>query len=473
MIALTIGCIGLVAPAACDDKKSTDEDTAVDTTDDTTPDTQMDTSDDPAPDDGPTADDPGETEPTYDINGVLETVDGFEVMRVWGTRDEMGYAEGALLCGRITRLMKEYALDYAVAGTGVSYEVVQGFASAFFTIPEPHERQLRGMILGMQERCDPADLVVTSDYLEAAAGGSREITYQDLFVAHVLPDYLCSSLTVWGDASPTGNTIHARNLDFLLDPAGVFVEEHMLKVYRSSEEGNATYASVSFPAMIGCISCFSSEGVGFTMHNVDGLPDTTPTGNIPRTLAMRDALVATVGAVDKIAAAEAVFDACPQVMGNNLHMSQPCDGTGGCVGAAVFEFDGAASYVDGHATCRMPGDVSDGLNTANGLVVTNHYMKRDTPPTTGGSYDRYQAIVTGVNDDLAADGTISSTDALAYLKETADLNAGSPTVHSVIMDVSTMTLLVYVGSMEGSTFTEAPYNDPYTLDLGAIFASYE
>ena len=162
MMAVAIGCAALLVPAACDDKKSTDEDTAVDTTDDTIPDTPMDTSSDPVPEDWTTADDPGELEPTYDVNGVLETIDGFMVMRVWGTREEMGYAEGALLCGRITRMMQEYALDYAVAGAGVSYEVVQGFAAAFFTIPEPHERQLRGMLLGMQERCDPEGLLQTN-----------------------------------------------------------------------------------------------------------------------------------------------------------------------------------------------------------------------------------------------------------------------------------------------------------------------
>lgn len=479
IIAVVTACAALGLCAACDDKKDSDEDTTVDTVDDPATDTAMDVDEDPAEDpagdpasdDATAADDPGEVEPTYDVNGVLETVDGLEVMRVWGTREEMGYAEGALLCGRLTEIFEKYALDYAVAGTGVGYETVQAFASTFFTIPEDHERQLRAMLLGMQERCDPEDLIITSDNLEAAAGGSREITYEDLFVAHVLPDYLCTSLTVWGDASATGDTIHGRNLDFLLDPDGVFLDEHMLKVYQSSEEGDATFASLSIPALIGCFTCFSSEGVGFTMHNVGGLTDDTPTGNIPRTLAMRDAIVATIGEADKVAAADAVFDAAPQEMGNNLHMSMPCDGTGGCIGAAVFEYDGNSAHEDGHSTVRLPGDVDDGLTSDMTFVVANHYMLRDTPPTSGNSYDRYQAHVTGINDQLAGDGTVSVEDAVAMLQNTADLNTGSPTVHSVVMDASTMTLHVFIAELSGD-LTEAPYTTPHEIDLDAIFSSF-
>ncbi len=465
-------CLMLVAILGCKSGNGGESDTASDTQPDVA-DTAGDTSgDDPAMDtpvDDGASDDPGEGEPTYDVNGVLETEDGLEVLEVWGTRQEMGYAEGALLCGRITRMLEEYALDYAVAGAGVSYEVVLAFASGFFAIPEADERQMRGMILGMQERCDPADLIVTSDHLEAAAGGSREVRYEDLMVAHVLPDYLCSSVTVWGGASPTGNTIHARNLDFLLDPGGVFLDEHMLKAYASSEEGGAMYASVSVPGLIGCISCFTVEGVGLTMHNSNGLSGTTPTGMKPRILAMREAIVATSGAPDAFAAAEAVFDASPQYMGNNLHMSVPCDGTGGCVGGAVFELDGNGTHGDGFATRRMPGDASDGLATSEAIVCTNHYMERSAPPTSGGSYDRYQTLVTGVNDATAAGGTVGADDLLAMMQETADMNTGSPTLHSVIMDVSAMTLTVFVAE---SASVEAPYTTPHVIDLAAIFASF-
>jgi hypothetical protein len=383
----------------------------------------------------------------------------------------MGYAEGAQMCGRITRIFEKYALDYAVAGTGMPYGVVKDFATGFFTIPEDHERQLQAMLLGMQERCDPADLVVTSENLEAGSGGSREITYEDLFVAHVLPDYLCTSLTVWGDASDTGDTIHGRNLDFLLDPDGVFLDEHLLKVYRSSEEGNATWASLSVPALIGCISCVGSEGIGFTMHNAAGLSDDTPTGNIPRTLAMRDALVATVGAADPVAAADAVFDAAPQQMGNNLHMFMGCDGTD-CVGAAVFEFDGRAAHADGHSTVRMPGDVDDGLTTSEALVVANHYLERNTPPESGNSYDRHQAHVTAINDEIAGDGTVSVADAQSMLQSTSTLNAGVPTVHSVIMDDSTMTLHVYIATLDADV-TEAPYTTPFVVDLTVVFGRFD
>jgi hypothetical protein len=307
--------------------------------------------------------------------------------------------------------------------------------------------------------------VVESDNLEPSAGGSRNVTYEDLVISHALADWACSSLTVWGEASATGGTIHARNLDFLQDPGGVILDAHLVKAYQSSEDGDATWASVAFPGLIGCISCFNSEGTGITMHNVSGLGTTG--GSVPRMLAARAALVDSTGAAEPITTAEAALEACPQQVGNNLHFSLHCTTTG-CAGGAVFEFDGLSSHTDAFATVREPGDVSDGLTTTDAIVCTNHYMERDTPPTSGGSYDRYQALVTGVNAGVTSGG-LDIAAALALMDETAELNTGVPTVHTVIMDTEAMTLRVYVPD---TVTVEAPDASPHTLDLNSSFSRF-
>jgi hypothetical protein len=79
--------------------------------DDTSTDDPVDTSPGDAAD--VTGEDPV-TEPTMDVNGFLEDVDGIDVLWLWGTRDEMGYAEGAILCGRIRDMFRDYVLDYVV-----------------------------------------------------------------------------------------------------------------------------------------------------------------------------------------------------------------------------------------------------------------------------------------------------------------------------------------------------------------------
>jgi hypothetical protein len=259
--------------------------------------------------------------------------------------------------------------------------------------------------------------------------------------------------------------MHARNLDFLLDPGGVIHMSHLVKAYRSSEHADAMWVSVSFPGLIGCISCFNEEGAGITMHNVSGL-DTSPAA-VPRMLAARAAIVASVGAGNPIDAGETALEACPQQVGNNLHFSRHCAGSG-CVGGAVFEYDGYADHGDGFVTVREPGDVDDGVTSADAIVCTNHYMERDTPPTSGGSYDRYQALVTGVNDGVTAGG-LDVAGALALMAETSELNEGSPTVHTVIFTTDDMTLRLYVPD---STAIEAPEATPHVLDVAAILADF-
>lgn len=200
------------------------------------------------------------------------------------------------------------------------------------------------------------------------------------------------------------------------------------------------------------------------MHNVDGLDSSN--GAVPRMLAARSALVATVGAADGIQAAEDAFESRPQQVGNNLHMSFPCSGSG-CTGGVVFEYDGMAAHTDGFATVRAPGDVADGVNTADAIVCTNHYVKRAAPETSGSSYDRYQILVNGVNDAVTSGG-LDVPGALALMTAAAD-RGDTPTIHTVIMDTASMTLRLY-RSLDINI--EAPYAAPHTLDLTTLFAGF-
>lgn len=430
-------------------------------------DAAMDETTDPAADEPSDvgSEDPGEIEPTMDVNGKLETVDGIDVMWVWGTREEMGYAEGALLCSRIRDFFRDYVLDYVVPNSGYDYSALQAIVTLFYSMPEDDERELGAMLQGIRERCPAGDLVAESENLEPSSGGSRELTYEDMVLGHALADWACSSLTVWGEASATAGTLHARNLDFIQDTDGVILSSHLVKIYKSAEDGDATWASVSFPGLVGCISCFNEEGTGITMHNVSGLG--AHANAVPRMLAARSAIVDSVGASDRVAAAETALEACPQQVGNNLHFSLHCADTT-CTGGAVFEYDGYDTHTDGYATVRAPGDVDDGLTTTGAIVCTNHYMKRDTPPTSGGSHDRYQALATGVNA-AASSGGLDVAGALALMDETSELNTGSPTVHTVIMDTGAMTLRLYVPE---STSVEAPDGTLHTLDLDVIFSDF-
>ncbi|MBN1769718.1 MAG: hypothetical protein JXB32_00540, partial [Deltaproteobacteria bacterium] len=207
--------------------------------------------------------------PPREIQGRLETDGELPVLYLWGTHEELGYAEGALLCGRITRFFVDYILDHAVLNSGYDYATVSSLVRLMHRFPEGFLAEMEAMIQGMHDHCPAADLFLESENLEPAAGGRRQITVDDLKVAHALPDFLCSSLSAWGEASATGNTIHARNLDFFFDAGGTFLAEHLIKVYDSEDEG-VRFLSVAIPGLTGCISCFGENGAGLTIHNTDG-----------------------------------------------------------------------------------------------------------------------------------------------------------------------------------------------------------
>ena len=396
---------------------------------------------------------------TPDVNGSLETVDGRQVLKLWGTREEIGYAEGVLMCEYMPILFKDYVLGHLVADYGVPYDLVQPLVEMVIELPEGDERELQALFQGAMDTCSEDQLWVESEYLEEDADGARMLTYEDLLAANVLADYACSSVTAWGETSATGDTIHARNFDWAIDPGGTFLHQHLVKVYSSTEQGGAHFASVTVPGLIGCISCFTEEGVGLTMHNVTGLDATHSSGIHPRMLAARSALAATWGQSDPVTAAEAVLEAAPQRVGNNLHLSFPM-ATGVTQGGVVFEYDGKSDHEDGQATVRVAGEDPD-LTTLDGIACTNHYEKRSEPPTSGDSWSRLDTLVKGL-DTAAADGGLDADSALALI----DSISNEYTAHSVVMDNANRELRVYVAPETGTPATQA---DPMLLDLDTLF----
>jgi hypothetical protein len=403
--------------------------------------------------------------PPPDVNGRLETGGELPVLYLWGTRAEIGYAEGALLCGRITRFFTDYILDHAIPNSGYDYATVTSLVRLMHRFPEGDLAELEAMIAGMRDHCPAETRMLVSENLEPAAGGRREITVEDLKVGHALPDFLCSSLTVWGGASATGNTLHARNLDFLFDPDGTFLAEHLVKVYDSTDE-DVRFLSVAIPGLAGCISCFGEQGAGVTIHNASG-PESLD-DRVPRILTARAAFVAALAAAgDPVAAAEAAVEASPQQMGDNFHFSFPCPAPG-CTGGVVFELDGDASHADGQVTVRRPGEDAGGVLGDEAIVCTNHYLKRQPlVPGTGSTYVRFATVRDGVNAAAAAGG-LGVAGALELMRASQQQTASLLTVHTVIMDVASLTLRVYVAESIASASPNDPV--PAVFELPELFA---
>lgn len=393
-----------------------------------------------------------------DAHGTWDEVDGLRVLRLQGTREELGHALGALTCAEMVDLFQVYVLDYLLADSGISYDLALTLVENGTLLTEGDERELRAVWEGALEACSEEDLWLDGAHLEEGAEDGRPIRYEDLLVANALGDWGCSSVTAWGAASATGETLHGRNFDWSIDPQGLFLASHLLAVYDSTEEG-ARWASLTVPGMIGCVTCITEEGVGLSMQNVFSV-EASYGQAMPRTLVARQALAATAGSADPVAAQDAVYEASPQRIGNILHTYFPAP-TDGSAAAAVFEYDEDTSHPDGRTTVRVPGG-DPGLATANALAATNHYVARGGPLVDDmDTVDRLATLDAGL-DAAAGSGGLDRDGALALLQAVSY----AFTAHSILYDDASRTLEVFVSPAEG---TPAPDTTPHVVDLDALF----
>jgi hypothetical protein len=409
--------------------------------------------------------------PAPDVHGKLKNVDGLDVLWLWGTREQIGYAEGALLCGRIPRFFADYYLDFLVPLLRVGYEELSSKVLPRYQVPPADERLLRAVLQGMRDHCRPEDRLVRSARLEPAAGGQRELRYEDLVFANVAHEIFmgCSAFTVWGKASAAGATLHARNVDFLLDSGAAYTREQILKVYSEAEAGNARWAALSWPGSFTCHSCFTEDGLSMTVNGTNILPGAkTAAGKTPLASAQRAALLAATGPAlrteSRVERMIADLQKSAIRTGANLNVFWPCR-TPGCTGGVVLEHDGDASHPDGRVTVRRPNE-ADG--PSNAIIATNHYLKRVSKlPDNPESIEHYRALRTGI-DQSAKAGGVSVARARELMSAVA-ARAQALTVVTVILDTATQQLHVYRTAKPGQAATDSR---PSVVSLAELFAAF-
>ncbi len=398
---------------------------------------------------------PATPAPELPYNGSLEMVGDRSVLYLWGTREEIGYAEGALTCDRVGPLFKHYLLEELVGQhSDYTYELARMFVLGSTTFDEDDLREITAFYDGANEWCTEEQLTVESEMLP---DGPHRLTLDDLKFANAIADFGCTSFTAWGDASATGDTIAARNFDWAIDAEGYFLADHMLKVYDSTDDG-ARFASVMVPAMTGCVTCLTDEGLLLTMHNTSGLEADETLEISPRMLTARAALVATVGADDPVAAADAVLDDRRQLAGNNLHLAMPL-ARGGDIGGVVFEVDGSGINPDGQSTIRLPGE--DTQEPAGDVILAaNHYAKRRVDLGDADSNGRIDTLV-----GLLGAGPVSAEDAPGFMQAVQNGYDGV-TAHSVVWDAANRRFDLFVAPDHD---TPASESEPTQFDMDEIF----
>ncbi len=226
-------------------------------------------------------------------HGRIDIVNNVRVLKLWGTHEEMGFAQGYLLGEDIMKLVREYLM---LLVTPSEYEnIILPIYRSWMRVPDRYAMEMDGIIAGMTAA--GTDLYVS--------GLQRDITAEDLGVVNSIVDLwhfafkgdlACSSISGFGIGTSTdptipSGTIHCRDMDWGDTTDYLLGKSSLIIAYSPSVPDEQQWFAVTLPGLIGCLSGMNSQGIGATldMGNHDVNPGST-SDQVPILLQIRSAL---------------------------------------------------------------------------------------------------------------------------------------------------------------------------------------
>lgn len=306
-----------------------------------------------------------------EVHGRVEVHGGLEVLHVWGTPAERGYAHGRLLAAQIAEAaLTEFRARFARKQPLL--QQARALVGRLIEYPDDVQAELEGLWSGLVD----ANVDLQMEEFD------RTFDLQDLLIANALDVFGlmgCSGFTVWGERAAGGGVLTARNFDWPL------TGEHMLArtivLVQHLPDGRA-FATVTWPGYVGAVTGVSSDGVAAFLHVGSAKLTFTPEpSSWPSAIAARGILERGAGG-DVFATAKELLTYTSPPAGFLTHVVLPTVPATGPP-AAVFETDASSSE---RAT----------LN-GNPIVVTNHFRTRqDGRPSSKDSREREQRLDQGV-----------------------------------------------------------------------------
>ncbi|MCD4828652.1 MAG: T9SS type A sorting domain-containing protein [Candidatus Cloacimonetes bacterium] len=198
-------------------------------------------------------------------NGEIRWFDDKQVVRVWGTHQERGYALGYLLGEETLELFNDYFLNYLMSGNPIYYAQVRGLFEQLFEVDADYvvegQALLDGAVAGGQSLYNSAlsrDLDVTDVLIVNAIVDLSAITLR------FDPTYFgCATLSSWGEATqnaPTlgGELVMTRFMDWSSNQT--LRDNPLIIVQQPSEDDEIGWASFTYPGLIGALSTVDETG---------------------------------------------------------------------------------------------------------------------------------------------------------------------------------------------------------------------
>lgn len=174
--------------------------------------------------------------------GYLEKVDGYRVLHLKGTPEEMGYQHGVLLKDHVRENMA-FLLDQAqdeeieVGGVKLTRPMIAAFLNTLFVdkVPERFVKEMNALAKG------------------------AELPGAKVIAANLIPElFHCSGFALLQEATATGKLYHGRVLDYGVDWK---LQEHAVLIIQEPE-GRIPFVNVSYAGFIGSVTGMNAEQIG-------------------------------------------------------------------------------------------------------------------------------------------------------------------------------------------------------------------
>jgi isopenicillin-N N-acyltransferase like protein len=277
----------------------------------------------------------------------------------------------------------------------------------------------------------PKDHLVEMDAAAKAAGREPELLYFSNTVYDLSSGMGCSTVIVEPGRSATGNTIFARNFDWMNSKG---IDRHTLVVVWKPT-GKKAFATITISPLSGCISGMNEDGLAVTINEIhlkQSKDKSTFNWKGTPTLALYRRVLEECSTV---AEAEALLRKAERT---STSCMTACDATGG----AVFEITPKTIVVR-----KAKNDV---------CCCTNHFCSDELG--IGQKCDRLPKLETlqGIEAKLGVEDVFKSLHAV---------NAGKFTLQAMVFEPKARTLHLKLGD----TVKSATTMKAATLDLGKLF----
>ena len=384
---------------------------------------------------------------TYSPDGTASLVYTNEVriLKLSGTNYQMGYNYGYLLAAEIVELVGGIA-TWGAQAKSADYDILISQQS-LVNWEADILAEMNGMIAGIRDALPASNRSFTP-----FGSTNRQISVEDLQVAHTLPAWACSSFSVWGAGRSDGSSLMARNLDYYVDPYGVLVSSHLVVSYNPSQ--GLKWVNIAFCGMVGVLSGMNEYGVSGVMHDTGDFDTTDSGGIVPRGIALRR-LLERLSNTTVPADAESILDAMPNETGNNFHVLYSSSGRADTNTACVLEYDGCATHPDGRCTLRTTADnpflptnsfFDQRFSFTNALINVNHYMKRTNvaPGSGNNSGSRYITVKNNLSNAMQ-DGNVAVEEG-RQIMSLVGFSSTIQTIQTMVFEPNTGRIHLWLGT---------------------------